>query len=169
MTSVSAHMHSIEFDDISAESNHLFCKAICHCLDCRKITGAPYSFSFIVKTTSLDISGSPKEVSKTADNGNHVKNYFCSDCGMFIVQPHLAKRYLTKVIGTPLYGQKVKPDGVPHELTVVRAGIFDPEVLNDRKPEVEIYTDRRLAWISPIEGAGQFSGMLPLPSSDDNV
>ena len=36
----------------------------------------------------------------------------------------------------------------------------DAEKLNEQKPQVEIYTDTRLEWISPIEGASQFKGML---------
>lgn len=49
-------------------------------------------------------------------------------------------------------------------MTVVRAGIFgDNETLDERKPEAEIYTSRRLKWLSLVEGAGQFSGMLPPP------
>lgn len=71
---------------------------------------------------------------------------------------------LTTHLGTPLFGRKIKPDGHPNDVTVVRAGIFDDlQMLNERKPEAEIYTDRRLEWLNPIEGAAQFSGMLPLP------
>lgn len=41
----------------------------------------------------------------------------------------------------------------------MRAGILDDiEVLNKQKPQVEIYTDRRLDWIGAVEGAHQFSG-----------
>lgn len=58
----------------------------------------------------------------------------------------------------------MKSDGDPGEITIVRAGIFDDiQLLNERKPEAEIYTERRLKWVNPIEGADQFSGMLPLP------
>lgn len=64
----------------------------------------------------------------------------------------------------------MKPNGVSDEITIVRAGIFDyMGILNERKPEAEIYADRRLTWISPVEGADQFSGMLPLPESNDRA
>ncbi|KAJ5925614.1 hypothetical protein N7454_008253 [Penicillium verhagenii] len=117
---------------------------ICHCFDCRKLTGSLYSYSFVVKTADLTITGSPKEVKKTSDSGNHIRNFFCPDCG------------------TPVYGSRVDENGDPAEITVVRAGIFDDEVLREKKPEAELYTDRRLNWITPIEGAGQVCGMLPL-------
>ncbi|PWY88676.1 hypothetical protein BO94DRAFT_623756 [Aspergillus sclerotioniger CBS 115572] len=119
--------------------------ALCHCLDCRKLTGSPYTYSYVVKSAELNVTGKPKEVPKTADSGSDIKNYFCPDCG------------------TPLFGGKVKSDGTPEEVTILRAGIFDDSgILNERKPEAEIYTDRRLAWVEPIEGAAQFSGMPSL-------
>lgn len=65
--------------------------------------------------------------------------------------------------GTPLFGRKMKPDGDPEEITIVRAGIFDDiGILNEQKPQVEIYTERRLEWVAPIEGADQITGMLSL-------
>jgi hypothetical protein len=67
-------------------------------------------------------------------------------------------------LGTPLYGLRMNSDGVPSETTVLRAGIFDDiGVLNQRSPEAEIFTSGRVSWMSPIEGTGQFDGMVPLP------
>lgn len=72
------------------------------------------------------------------------------------------------MIGTPLYGHKIKPNGEAEEVTIVRAGIFDDtEILDEGRPAVEIYTESRLKWLSPVEGAGQFIGMLSVPSLDD--
>ncbi|KAJ5184559.1 hypothetical protein N7491_007574 [Penicillium cf. griseofulvum] len=121
--------------------------ALCHCLDCRKITGSLYTYNFIVKTAELKVSGSPKAVAKTSDSGNSIKNFFCPDCG------------------TPLFGRRINPNGDFGEATVVRAGIFDDvEIMNEREPAVEIYTERRVKWICPVEGAAQVNGMLPIPS-----
>lgn len=66
------------------------------------------------------------------------------------------------MIGTPLYGRKIKSDGEPDAITVVRAGIFDDEFLRQWKPQAELYTDRRLEWVHPLDEAGQYSGMLAL-------
>ncbi|PIG86873.1 DUF636 domain protein [Aspergillus arachidicola] len=79
--------------------------ALCHCYDCRKLTGTLFTYSFVVHKADLKITGSPKEVAKRADSGNHIKNYFCSDCG------------------TPIYGHKITPSGTPEEITILRAGI----------------------------------------------
>ncbi|KAB8072113.1 Mss4-like protein [Aspergillus leporis] len=118
--------------------------ALCHCFDCRKLTGTLYTYSFIFNSADLKITGSPKEVAKTSDSGNHIKNYFCSDCG------------------TPLYGHRIE-SGVPDKITIVRAGIFDDlEMLNQHKPKAEIYINGRVSWNCPLEGVDQFAGMLPL-------
>ena len=64
-------------------------------------------------------------------------------------------------LGTPLYGYKVKPAGEPEDITILRAGILDDiNLLDQSKPQVEIYTKSRIAWVCPLEGAGQFTGML---------
>ncbi|OKP03382.1 hypothetical protein PENSUB_6885 [Penicillium subrubescens] len=95
---------------------------LCHCLDCRKLTGSIYSFGFVIKTADLEVLGS-----------------------------------------TPLFGQGMKADGTPEETTVLRAGILeDSQVLTEWKPQAELYTDRRLEWVPPIEGAAQCSAMIPL-------
>lgn len=64
----------------------------------------------------------------------------------------------------------MKSNGDSDEITIARAGIFDDmEILNERTPELEIYTARRLKWIGPVEGAAQFSGMLPVSDSNDRA
>ncbi|CAI7581346.1 unnamed protein product [Penicillium bialowiezense] len=116
---------------------------LCYCDDCRKLTGAPFTYNFIANFSNITITGTPKEVAKSADSGNEIKNYFCPDCG------------------TPLYGRKINEDGEPDETTIIRAGIFDDgRIVMERKPDAEIFTERRPQWINPIEGAAQFKGML---------
>lgn len=61
-----------------------------------------------------------------------------------------------------MFSRKVESDGDSGGITIVRAGIFDDAILNDRKPQVEIYVDERLEWIKPIEGAEQYTGMFSL-------
>ncbi|KAJ5855560.1 glutathione-dependent formaldehyde-activating enzyme [Penicillium soppii] len=117
-----------------------------HCFDCRKLTGGVYSYSFVVKSADLKITGKPKEIAKVADSGNQVRNYFCPDCG------------------TPIYGVKLTATGELGETTLLRAGIFDDiKILNKQKPVAELYTVARVKWVDPLEGADQFTGMVPLP------
>lgn len=64
--------------------------------------------------------------------------------------------------GTPLFGRKIKANGEFDEITVVRAGIFEDEaLLNERGPEAELYTDRRLKWVDPVEG-----GLMGIDTTD---
>lgn len=58
-------------------------EGLCHCFDCRKLTGTLYTYNFVIDSADLKTTGSPKEVAKTADSGNYIKNYFCSDCGAY--------------------------------------------------------------------------------------
>jgi hypothetical protein len=75
----------------------------------------------------------------------------------------LGRLLLINITGTPLFGQGMKADGTPEETTVLRAGILeDSQVLTEWKPQAELYTDRRLEWVPPIEGAAQCSAMIPL-------
>ncbi|KAJ5909223.1 hypothetical protein N7495_001905 [Penicillium taxi] len=125
---------------------------VCHCYDCRKLTGCLSTINFIFKTTDLKITGTPKGVSKTADSGNHLKNFFCPDCG------------------TPLYGGSVNSSGTLAETIVVRAGIFDDlEELDARKPQLEIFTNGRVKWVEPIEGAAQFTKSPPSYSTPTEI
>ncbi|KAL4944611.1 hypothetical protein BDV06DRAFT_220127 [Aspergillus oleicola] len=118
---------------------------LCHCADCRKLTSTLFSYSFIFKSTDIQVRGpgTPKEIRKGSDSGNLIKNYFCPECG------------------TPLYGVGAKPSGEVNGTTVVRAGLFDDEILERYKPDAEIYTDGRVGWLCPLEGVRQFGGMLP--------
>ncbi|THX97788.1 hypothetical protein D6D02_09538 [Aureobasidium pullulans] len=151
--------------------------ALCHCTDCRKISGSVYTLNFIVSTTDLKTSGSsPAENLKTSDSGKKYINYFCKDCGKcffplpylpFPTSPHPSQSFKRKItnlwlaIGSPLYGGAVDESG-QLQTAVVRAGCFDDlEVLKGKKPSVEIYTEQRMEWILPVEGAAQFEGMLP--------
>ena len=78
-------------------------------------------------------------------------------------------RLILILIGTPLFGRKANFSEEPAETTVVRAGIFDDRgILNERKPELEIFTDSRLEWVCSIEKASQFSGMLAPQESDSS-
>lgn len=67
--------------DISAFVPHT--QALCHCQDCRKISGSTYSTNLFVPTSALQlVSGTPKQYSKRTDAGNSITSYFCGDCGV---------------------------------------------------------------------------------------
>jgi hypothetical protein len=54
---------------------------ICHCADCRKVTGSPYGVSFRVLKNRFSLSGNPAAHAKSADSGTVLTRYFCPNCG----------------------------------------------------------------------------------------
>ncbi|KAK5245181.1 hypothetical protein LTR16_007381, partial [Cryomyces antarcticus] len=105
--------------------------ALCHCTDCRKISGSTYSTNILVPEDGFEVtSGSPKKFAKTADSKNTITSYFCGDCGSTLFRD----------------GPKV---GV----------IDDVKAMDEAKPGVELYAPTRVAWVPEIQGADQKDGM----------
>ena len=55
--------------------------ANCHCDDCRKSSGAPYSVNVLVPEDRLTINGNLKDFTHVADSGNQMTKRFCGTCG----------------------------------------------------------------------------------------
>ena len=54
----------------------------CHCLDCRKATGGPYTVGVGVDAAGLNVcSGKTKGYTTIADSGNPITREFCPECG----------------------------------------------------------------------------------------
>lgn len=119
-------------------------QALCHCNDCKKITGSTYSTNIIVPGQGFSVtSGTPKTIGKKgADTGNTVTSHFCGDCGTTLFRDG------------PTFGEN----------KVIKVGILDDSnALADAKPGVELYVPLRAPWVESIEGAGQLKNM---PGSD---
>ncbi|KAH9885001.1 Mss4-like protein [Xylariomycetidae sp. FL2044] len=114
-------------------------KALCHCIDCRKITGSTYSTNIIVPGAHFRLlAGEPKSIAKVADTANEITSKFCGDCGSTLWRE------------SATFG-----DG-----RVVKIGTLDdPDALDRLKPAVELYAPRRVGWVKEIEGAEQKQGM----------
>ena len=114
-------------------------QALCHCADCRKISGGNYSNNFVLPGPSFKLlSGTPKEISKTADSGKPITNYFCGDCGTTLFRKG------------ETFGDSV----------ILKAGVLDDvSVLNAEVPGAELYAPERIKWLSPVKDAGQVDAM----------
>ena len=53
----------------------------CHCLDCQRRTGAPFSVGAFYPIDAVAISGTAKEYTRDADSGAKVRFCFCPECG----------------------------------------------------------------------------------------
>ena len=95
----------------------------CHCDDCKKATGGPYTVGVLVKAVDLRmISGQVKGYTTIADSGRKITREFCPECG------------------SPLFTRAEKyPD-----LVFLKAGCLDePELI---KPSCQIWTKRAVPW-----------------------
>ncbi|KAI1169691.1 Mss4-like protein [Nemania sp. FL0916] len=114
-------------------------KALCHCLDCRKITGSTYSTNMIMPGPNFKLlAGTPKTFAKTAGSGNQIVSHFCGDCGSTLWR------------NTDAFG----------DAKIVKAGTLDDEDALDKvEPALELFTDHRVTWVGEIAGAAQKTGM----------
>ncbi|KAI1205529.1 Mss4-like protein [Annulohypoxylon truncatum] len=112
-------------------------KVVCHCLDCRKITGSVFSTNLITPTSGFKVlSGEPKTISKVGDSGNEVTSHFCGDCGSTLWRDG------------PSFGEN----------KVVKVGVLDDyEALNEAKPAGELFVNHRVSWVPEVPGATQKS------------
>jgi hypothetical protein len=133
---------------------------LCHCLDCRKITGATYSNNLLLPEEHFKLesgmfvvfrfplssylqpnaknTGKPKIISKKADSGKDMTSYFCGDCG------------------TTLYRTG---DSFPGQI-ILKAGVLDDiNWLNEHVPKGELFVSERLKWTPAITDADQMKGM----------
>ena len=122
---------------------------MCSCLDDRKITGSLLgATNLMVLTEGLKTAqGSLKTYSKTAESGNKVTSYFCSDCG------------------STLYRVSSGFPGV----VMMKAGCIDDLDLDKAKPVIELFRRSHVAWVPEINGiehnkAGLFDGLVDIYS-----
>ncbi|OCT53524.1 DUF636 domain protein [Cladophialophora carrionii] len=125
--------------------------ALCHCADCRKISGGNYSNNIVVPSANFKVTqGTPKEITKTADSGKSITSCFCPDC---------AAR--ARATGTTLFRYGDSFGGIDG-MRIIKAGILDDvNVLNQTKPGAELYAPERIKWVAALEGAGQIDAMPP--------
>ncbi len=95
----------------------------CHCDDCKRATGGPYTVGVLVQIDQLSIiSGHPKGYTTTADSGRPITREFCPQCG------------------SPLF---TKTEEYPN-LVWLKAGCLDkPELI---KPSCQTWTKRAVPW-----------------------
>lgn len=53
----------------------------CHCLDCQRSSGAPFASGFIIATSDIEITSTPKTYSVRTGSGGVATRSFCSQCG----------------------------------------------------------------------------------------
>ena len=95
----------------------------CHCRDCQRASGGPFSSYVIVPTEAFKLlQGSPRFHASPSEMGGKTRRGFCPDCGSPIV---------------------VKPDAVPQFVAIRTASLNDPSWFN---PQVDVWTSDAHSW-----------------------
>jgi hypothetical protein len=95
----------------------------CHCLDCQKNTGAPFSVDVIVPIDAVEITGELKGYKTTTDSNDEVTRKFCSKCG------------------TPVLNQ---PHSFPDIIALKVSSLDDPGWI---QPQAHLWTIRKQPWL----------------------
>ena len=106
-------------------------EAVCHCTDCQRQTGNPFSVLVAVPRPALDVEGATLSSFSTTgeDHGGETQRHFCSNCG------------------SPLYSvTAVLPD-----MAFIKAGSLDDAAW--LQPSVEAWTTSAQPWSPHFEGA----------------
>ncbi|RDW88102.1 hypothetical protein BP6252_00134 [Coleophoma cylindrospora] len=112
---------------------------LCHCLDCRKISGGHYSDNIIVTDENFKLeSGTPKTISKTADTGKSITSHFCGDCGTTLFRTG---------------------DSFPGQVILKSGFLDDPEWVSKNKPKGELFSQQRVDYVPKVEDAQQIKAM----------
>lgn len=109
----------------------------CHCNDCQRTTGNPFSVELMVPADAFSIDGDLSDYTITGDSGKSVHRLSCSSCGSGV--------YLDC---------EADPDYV-----FVKAGTLDDS--SHVKPEMHIYTAAKQLWLKLDDGLPQYEKAPP--------
>ncbi len=119
---------------------------VCHCADCRKVSASMFATNLTTLDSHTRFTRGEDNLtvfaqSHTTTTGNTMANSFCKTCGTLMFRA-----------GTIAPGTRF-----------MRGGIIDAHGLHDSmlKPDVEIFSEHRAAWVKPVDGSEQGNGMTP--------
>jgi len=119
------HCGAVHYE-MPAETIH---KALCHCSDCRRHSGAPAVAWGLVSKDQLKVEGETKEYA-SSDNG---RRHFCPECGTALF-------YTNDVI-------------FPGQVDVQIATLDDPDAI---RPDAQIQVAERIGWMERAHELPQF-------------
>lgn len=112
--------------------------AICHCDDCQRQSGAPFSLNVLIAEDQLVLTGELKTFQTIGtESGATRDRCFCPECG------------------SPIFTRLTDMPG----LIALKAGTLD-----DRSwlaPQMEVWCDRRHSWVQDSAERGEFARGLP--------
>ena len=107
---------------------------LCHCPDCRKITGTGHSQTVGVPAEDVEWTGSgtPNVYKTTSALGNRVENGFCGRCGAPVFRRFKLQR-------TDLVAAR-------GDIIAFHAGSLDAACIDQYSPDFKIWLRHRPAW-----------------------
>ena len=114
---------------------------ICHCQDCQRRSGVPWTSNAYYKKTSVRLEGPYNVYTRVSAVGRKLNNHFCPTCG-----------------ATVCWTLDAAPDayGIP-------VGAFnDPSF---PAPSISIWEKSMYSWVPPLSGVEHFTGARPRPPS----
>jgi hypothetical protein len=114
------HCGAVRYE-MPAEAIH---KALCHCSDCRRHSGAPMVAWGLVGKDQLTINGETKEYASS----EHGRRHFCAQCGTALF-------YTNDAI-------------FPGQIDVQTATLDDPDTI---APDAQIQTAERIGWMERLD------------------
>ena len=106
---------------------------LCHCTDCRRASGGPYSACVLFPRSAVQVTqGKPARFEHPGGSGKLVAREFCARCGSQLFSNSRARE----------------------DWIVVRSGSLDDP--GDTAPQLHIFCDSALDWALPEDGAQRF-------------
>jgi len=118
----------------SANADPVFV-GVCHCKDCQKFTGSPFSAVVGLPKAALTVEGRVTTFKKTGDSGQMTERSFCPECGSYVSDT-----------------AAVMPD-------VVMIGTGTLDDASWVKPAMQIYCDSAQPWVQLGGGLQSFPKM----------
>lgn len=110
---------------------------ICHCIDCKRMTGTSYSTNLTVRTSCLRFVGSPQQFRLDADQGPVFTVSFCGICSSTLWKESDSEGF--------------------RGFTIVQAGTL-AQALDRYPPDKELFARDRVKWAEPMQNVQQFEG-----------
>lgn len=125
MPSGQCHCGAVRYE-MPAETIH---KALCHCSDCRRHSGAPLVAWGLVRSEQLKVEGETKDYASS----EHGRRHFCPTCGTALF-------YTNETV-------------FPGQIDVQIATLDDPDAI---VPEAQIQRAERIGWMDRLDEMTKF-------------
>ena len=109
----------------------------CHCRDCQRTGGGPFSVELMVTAKSFDVQGESQTFTVVGDSGKEVHRHFCPECGS---------------------GVYLECDADPEYIFIKAGALDDAGWIN---PDMHIFTGAKQPWVDVADSIPRHERMPP--------